>query len=620
MPIFKVKGDLGMKRLFYILMLGGLELAGTPVSGGTADAELTTTVEFQIEKRKDNTYSLTSHNAVEIAYLTGRGAYEDNVILHESFRTHISDVSASLNGRNIKGDHIIDAPSTDEYTFLADDRLYVIDFPSQPRIGEHLKYKYQQKYDDIALLPVIRIPDRCYVKSYEVRFKHPPEIQIDFEYFFPRGEIRHRVINTGPKETTLIFDSLDQSTDLPYFPFNDLKAAVLVSIKADMKEISPTTPERLYRWYTDQLVPCKSLDSQHISQLPDFGDTLVEPRTRLKFIYDFVRLSIRYIADLRGSHSIYPHDPGDILDNRYGDCKDHASLLSTIGRIAKLPVATCLVSTVPVPEFDGIHPWLYNHMICAYRDGAGTLFLDPTARYLPFEELPDHLIGQKALIMDSGGARIEEIASRDTLPQIDIDLRGQIDSLAIAKARIVLRAEALAWARTALESLSGNRLQKALDSIISTSFHNLIFTNYALENQQGDTLVLVAGVDLSRFIISSAGRRYLPQVPFAGIDADITEREHDTLPIYFDRPIDVALHMGLRMPHFAVHADSVAFAALPAALFHASIHADSSEQVELNYRFTRRLKRIAGDVRKPFMTFCGKFLAGNRTMFLTEGK
>ena len=49
-------------------------------------------------------------------------------------------------------------------------------------------------------------------------------------------------------------------------------------------------------------------------------------REQAHLIYDWVSKHIRYVAIFLGNGGYEPHDAATVLENRYGDCKDHVAL------------------------------------------------------------------------------------------------------------------------------------------------------------------------------------------------------------------------------------------------------------------------------------------------------
>ena len=57
----------------------------------------------------------------------------------------------------------------------------------------------------------------------------------------------------------------------------------------------------------------------------------------------FVQNKIRYVSLSFGSNAYHPHHPDEVLQNRYGDCKDKSLLLLSLLRAAGIQAWPALV-------------------------------------------------------------------------------------------------------------------------------------------------------------------------------------------------------------------------------------------------------------------------------------
>lgn len=127
--------------------------------------------------------------------------------------------------------------------------------------------------------------------------------------------------------------------------------------------------------------------------------SLLKLETKEEFLrkaYELVRDSIRYESISLGTHDYVPEPPENVLKNNYGDCKDKTGLLLALLRRRDIDAFPILVSAAnPWPE-DFTFPSLslFNHVIVGVNQGGEIQFLDPTARFAKFGELP--LMDQKA--------------------------------------------------------------------------------------------------------------------------------------------------------------------------------------------------------------------------------
>lgn len=129
------------------------------------------------------------------------------------------------------------------------------------------------------------------------------------------------------------------------------------------------------------------------------GD-VVEPRARAIALSDWVRRNVRYVGVHLGFGGVVPH-AATVLANRYGDAKDHATLL------VALLTSACIDSTVAIVNNSNAYqlpavPTLsvLNHAI-VYVPSL-QLYLDPTAENVAGGFLPAALLGKPAVLTRSG--------------------------------------------------------------------------------------------------------------------------------------------------------------------------------------------------------------------------
>ena len=122
---------------------------------------------------------------------------------------------------------------------------------------------------------------------------------------------------------------------------------------------------------------------------------------KVKKLYLWVSKNIRYLGVFAGSGGYVPHSAQSILKNRYGDCKDHATILEAMLRAVGVESSQVLINsdnayTLPeIPSF-----YAFDHAI-TYVPSLN-LFLDSTSRFTPMGTLPSGVVGKPALITATG--------------------------------------------------------------------------------------------------------------------------------------------------------------------------------------------------------------------------
>lgn len=116
-------------------------------------------------------------------------------------------------------------------------------------------------------------------------------------------------------------------------------------------------------------------------------------------LIEWVGQQIRYTGIEFDEGAIVPHDPVEVLNHKYGDCKDKATLLVTMLRAAGIPAYVALLNAgsrydVPV-DLPGMG--LFDHAI-VYVPGAHDVWIDATDPWARLGQLPANDQGRHALI------------------------------------------------------------------------------------------------------------------------------------------------------------------------------------------------------------------------------
>lgn len=130
---------------------------------------------------------------------------------------------------------------------------------------------------------------------------------------------------------------------------------------------------------------------------------LTDRREQAEAIYRWVSANVRYVAIFLDVGGVVPHAASDIAAARYGDCKDHTTvmgaLLSAKG-ISSSPVLVNADMRFWKPAV-AVTPGVFNHVIL--RVPEFDVYLDSTAGLAPFGTLAMTLRGKPALVVDGGG-------------------------------------------------------------------------------------------------------------------------------------------------------------------------------------------------------------------------
>ncbi|WP_158228877.1 DUF3857 domain-containing transglutaminase family protein [Chitinimonas sp. BJB300] len=126
-----------------------------------------------------------------------------------------------------------------------------------------------------------------------------------------------------------------------------------------------------------------------------------DARSKAMILSDWVRQNIRYVAIYLGRGGVVPHAAEDVLSNRYGDCKDHTTLLEALLAAVDIDSTTALINnnnSYRLPEVPVVGA--FNHAI-TYIPSLD-LYTDSTAAALGAGFLGPGERGKSVLLTKSG--------------------------------------------------------------------------------------------------------------------------------------------------------------------------------------------------------------------------
>lgn len=152
-----------------------------------------------------------------------------------------------------------------------------------------------------------------------------------------------------------------------------------ISTMADMRALG-----RIARGFFESQVEV-SEDIRALAQKLTAGAS--SERAKVKALYEWVAREIRYVSISLGDGRLVPRPAAQVLQNLYGDCKDHVVLLEALLRAVGIDSSPALISSGGTQRLSsvGAH-YPLNHVI-TYVPSLD-LYLDSTDRFAAFGTLP----------------------------------------------------------------------------------------------------------------------------------------------------------------------------------------------------------------------------------------
>jgi hypothetical protein len=177
-----------------------------------------------------------------------------------------------------------------------------------------------------------------------------------------------------------------------------------------------------------------------------------DPEARAARLYAWVQSNIRYVAIHLGLDGWRAHAARDILANRYGDCKDKATLLAAMLDVVGIPSRFVITNShdgLPRRRLLPVIGVANNHAVLAIDLPSRTVIVDPTTETTPFGELPASEDGSEVLL------------AHDARPErrvLELETPAH-------PTRVVEVSVANPWARTVTASVSVHASGRAADAL-----------------------------------------------------------------------------------------------------------------------------------------------------------
>ena len=375
------------------------------VLGKWTDFTVDTTGKFVLSERK--AMRVLNRRSAE-RYLDAVG-YENN----DSKVTSIQTWTISSSGRVTQSGKkdLITAADFPDFEVFSDDRMKMIRIPGAEDgslVGFEIVTQGRipisgQKFQMEEEIPVRQAELHVSVPSGSLHWflNHPDRVQVVSQSA------------NGAAFRTENRLAIPDESDAP--PFSSLAAVVFVNY-------DPKGPTALKSWeeagqsYHTLFDNGEKPETEIASQVQSLSSGEVNTLSKIDALYTYVSRQIRYVAVEIGIGGFQPHLPADVYKNKYGDCKDKASLLISMLNKIGLRGYPALVGTRGDVEADPTAPTLatFDHMIVAFPVPASLraevekfsaydsrnqiLWMDPTSEADPLGQLPEMDQGVFALI------------------------------------------------------------------------------------------------------------------------------------------------------------------------------------------------------------------------------
>ena len=244
--------------------------------------------------------------------------------------------------------------------------------------------------------------------------------------------------------------------------------------------------QNISRWY-------QNLASSQMAVSPEIKETvktLTAGKTgdteKAKAIYYWVEGRTRYVALELGLSAFQPHPAAEVCRNRYGDCKDMATLLLTM--LHEAGIKTAWPVLLGAGRVEPVHNYLaapsfFNHAIVRADIDGKPYWFDSTAEMCPFGQIPGGDRGVDAFVIRNGIGAFEVIPTGTpldnrevTVTRVDLHTDGSAD----CETTIRLEGDTGLGTRISFRGLQAAQVKPGFQSMVGRFSPNATLSDYKI--------------------------------------------------------------------------------------------------------------------------------------------
>jgi hypothetical protein len=331
----------------------------------------------------------------------------------------------------VKDKEAIDAadPKIEGSELISDFRMKFLRIPA-PDPGNVVGYEYEEEEQPLVLQDVWNFQREIPVRETHFSLQLPPGWAYK-AYWLNYPESKPAEAGGQLQWTVSDVKGLRPEPDMP--PFDGIAGQMVVSY---FPQGSPSTKgftnwREMGAWYQNLTVGRRDASPEIKQQVAALTASAGTPLAKMKALAQFVQRDVRYVSIQLGIGGWQPHPASDIFVHRYGDCKDKATLMSSM--LSQIGIESYYVainiergsvgSDTPASISD------FNHVVLAIKlppnlsdpsliatvqhPKLGTvLYFDPTNELTPFGQIGGYLQANYGLLVEPDGGELVQLPTQ----------------------------------------------------------------------------------------------------------------------------------------------------------------------------------------------------------------
>jgi hypothetical protein len=324
-----------------------------------------------------------------------------------------------------------------------------------PDIGNVVGYEYEKEVQPLVLQEIWDFQREIPVRESHYSLQLPPGWAYKALWFnYP--ESKPTESGTQLQWTVSDVKSIREEPEMP--PLAGVSGQMVVSFfpqgGASLRGFS-SWPE-MGNWYLNLTNGRRDASPEIKQQVASLTASAKTPLDKMKALSQFMQHDIRYVAITLGIGGFQPHAAPDVFTHRYGDCKDKATLLSSM--LSQIGVESYYL--VINSERGSVTPetaanvGAFDHVILAIKLPTDVsdpsliatvqhprlgrlLYFDPTNELTPFGEIGGYLQGNYGLLVTPNGGDLVELPRQpSTMNGIELSGKLTLDSMGTLKGEV----------------------------------------------------------------------------------------------------------------------------------------------------------------------------------------
>ncbi|MBI3474763.1 MAG: DUF3857 and transglutaminase domain-containing protein [Acidobacteria bacterium] len=323
-------------------------------------------------------------------------------------------------------DAIEAAPSTEGGELISDVKYKIIHVPA-PDPGNIIGYEYELEEQPFFLQVVWHFQEDDPIRESHFSL----ELPAGWEYkasWLNHPETKAAESNNLAQWTVSDIKAIREEPDMP--PTIGVAAQMVLSFfppGGTSKKNELANWKEMGMWYANLAEGRLDGSAQIKEQVASLSSSKNATLPKMQALADFVQHNIRYVAIQLGIGGLQPHAASEVFSNRYGDCKDKATLMRTMLREIGVDSYFVVINTErgavarDAPAHNG-----FNHLVTAIKLPSNIsdpsliatvehpklgrlLFFDPTNEMMPFGQIGGYLQANYGLLVTPEGGELIQL-------------------------------------------------------------------------------------------------------------------------------------------------------------------------------------------------------------------